>query len=104
MSKHWRCLENSSQQGTRGEPLRICLYSGNNKDFEKLSIRDQSFSFSKKCMFTSMSLKNVTLISMFAMMLLCCLTVKGSFSSTFWRTKDIFHDICSKCEIDFERL
>ena len=51
MSKHWRCLENSSQQGTRGESLLVFLYSDNNKDFEKLSMGDQSFSISKQCMF-----------------------------------------------------
>ena len=81
MSKHWRYLENfvlnSSQQGTRGETLRIFLYSDNNKDLEKLPIPDRSLRISKKCICTSISLQNVTLISLFALVLLCCLTAKG---------------------------
>ena len=41
---------------------------------------------------------------MFSIMLLCCMTVKGWFPNTCWRTKDIFYDIRIECENDFEGL
>ena len=91
-------------EGTFKKLLQNILYP-DNESFEKLSMLDKSFSILKRYVYASISLQSAIQMFSFALILLCCLTVKGWFpNGGLLKDKIFFCDIRTECEIDFKEL